>query len=131
MYKLDEHIEYDVNTKPRAREIAKDLLAVIDSPNHKDREYVLRQVINKILYGVRGELYLRDKDITVGDFLLHYTDVGQVCHILDGGYNCCMVEVDDEDLFMLPKDIGKRVIKELKYDYDKRINDLPLITINI
>ena len=131
-YSISDNIEYDVNTNWKSRDIAKMMLAVMDNPNHEHAEYILSQAINRIMFGIRGEYMMHYdcmKDITVGNFLRHKTDVGQVVKITRSGYNFAMVEIDDEDLFNCPCSDAK--IKSIKYDYNDTHNGYPLITIDI
>ena len=128
MYSIRDDIEYDVNTNWKARDIAKDILAVIQNPEHEHAEYVLRRAINKIMFGIPGEYNVKE-GMKVGDFLLNKTEVGQVVKITQSHYNYTMVEIDDEDLFHCP--CSDAVIKSIKYDYNDVHNGYPLITIDI
>ena len=55
----------------------------------------------------------------VKEFLLHHTQIGELCVIRDAGWVCSCAYIDHEDLFVIPEHLAEQ---EVKIDSWGRLN---------
>lgn len=64
------------------------------------------------------------------EFLLHNTDVGDVCYITDCGYSLARCVIDSEDLFI--RGMNPQVLdREVVFTTQKTIKGIPVMRIEI